>query len=1057
MWFAMLFLDEHLKGFLREVNTVSDKAFTNETDYVHMLLGQLDILHTREPVVISRAKDYINYLKTSPHRKTTLESFLHEFGLNTEEGIAIMCLAEALLRIPDNHTQDLLIRDSLKDTHFESHIRKGSFNIINTASMGLVLSGKVLNLGHTGKPSKYQPPLQHLLKKMGEPVVRKALIKAMQMMGSHFVLGETIDLALLNAHKYEKLGFSFSFDMLGEGARSSKQAWDYFEQYLGVISAIGKTVETHLPLFRRKGISVKLSALHPRFELLHLNELQTELLPKLRDIASHVIEHNISMTIDAEESYRLDLTLILYEMLMQDTKFRSYEGIGLAVQAYQKRAWGVLDSLIDLSQNYHHLIPVRLVKGAYWDSEIKRAQMLGLDSYPVFTKKIHTDISYLACAKKAFDHPKHIYPQFATHNANTVTAILEMATHKNYEFQRLHGMGELLYEHLYSDLREIPHCRIYAPVGEYRDLLPYLIRRLLENGSSTSFVHQLGDQTIGSEQLTQSPLSEAKKSHCQTTMPMPRDIFTSSYARPNSQGIDIGNMAQCRHVYKGIQPKFTKVWKAMPLIGNEILPLSQGEIRFQPANHAQQLGTIQWATKELVDTAVTKAHQFFPTWSHTPPAERAVLLQRVAEMIENYRHELLGLLMMEAGKTLQDATSEIREAFDFCQYYSAIIRKNFVNPEKLPGYTGEQNELSLHGRGVFACISPWNFPLAIFVGQITAALGAGNCVIAKPASQTPFIAYTMIKLMHEAGIPKDALHLLPGSGSDIGTPLIEDPRIMGVAFTGSSATAQFINRTLANRTGSIIPFIAETGGQNAMIIDSTALVETAVDDVLLSAFGSAGQRCSALRVLFIQDDIADHFLDLLQGAMMTLHIGQPEHLNTDIGPVIDKAARDKLEAHISFMHEKASFIAAVPLASNLATTGHFVAPHAFLLKDMSLLTEEVFGPILHVIRYKAGTLPTVIDTINKTGYGLTLGVQTRLESTIDYVRKHAHVGNLYINRSMIGAVVGVQPFGGEGLSGTGPKAGGPHYMLRFATERTYTENIAAIGGNIPLMMEVDRS
>jgi RHH-type proline utilization regulon transcriptional repressor/proline dehydrogenase/delta 1-pyrroline-5-carboxylate dehydrogenase len=835
--------------------------------------------------------------------------------------------------------------------------------------------------------------------------------------------------------------------MLGEGARTFTQAEDYFTSYLHAIHALGKTTSKDMPMFDKPSISIKLSALHPRYELTQAKRLIDEMLPKLEALVSQAAEYNLAVTIDAEETSRLDISLQLFEQLLQHPSLKGFGGIGLAVQAYQKRAWYVLDYLHSLAEQCSTRIPVRLVKGAYWDAEIKLAQQLGLPGYPVFTEKHHTDVSYLACAAFLLDRQHSFYPQFATHNAHTVSAILEYAEAKEFEFQKLHGMGEALHDMV---LKENPHvkCRIYAPTGKHKELLPYLIRRMLENGSSTSFIHQLGDETISIRDLIEDPISYTKHQQAKPNpaIALPEAIYHSApacFARKNSTGFDLGNLHQLSQLQNTLESFQSASWNTDTLKG-------ESTTTYRPFDTASAVGQVVHANAEHIEQALTQASTAFKCWSLTSATYRASILEKAADLIEERRDEAIALCIHEAGKTLVDAIAEIREAADFCRYYAALSRMQFSD-FALTGPTGESNIFSLHGRGIFLCISPWNFPMAIFTGQVTAALAAGNCVIAKPAGQTPLIAHFVVKLLHEAGIPNDVLHFMPASGALTGEKLVADTRISGIAFTGSTTTARNINQTLAAREGTIIPFIAETGGQNAMIVDSTALLEAAVDDIILSAFNSAGQRCSALRVLYVQDDIADAMITLLKGAMEALTIGNPAHISTHVGPVIDKPAQEKLLAHISHMHAVGKFIAKAEAPSS---NGFFVAPHAFEIDSIKVLKEEVFGPVLHVIRFASHELDKVIADINSTGYGLTFGVHSRVEERINYLRQHIHAGNMYVNRNMIGAVVGVQPFGGEGLSGTGPKAGGAHYLLRFAHERTFTNNIAAIGGNITLLTQM---
>jgi RHH-type proline utilization regulon transcriptional repressor/proline dehydrogenase/delta 1-pyrroline-5-carboxylate dehydrogenase len=836
----------------------------------------------------------------------------------------------------------------------------------------------------------------------------------MRLMGNHFVLGETIEAALSRARPHSSRHQRYSFDMLGEGARTAEDAVRYFNSYASAIEAIGRTAdERSLP--DRPGISVKLSALHPRFEAVSRERVMAELVPRLIDLARQARAHDLNFTVDAEEADRLELSLDVIAAAFRDPSLAGWEGFGLAIQAYQKRASEVIDYVDSLARGLDRKMMVRLVKGAYWDTEIKRAQERGLDGYPVFTRKAMTDINYVACARRLLALRPRIFPQFATHNALTVATVLELAGNDgSYEFQRLHGMGEALYERLAQDHAGIAY-RTYAPVGSHRDLLAYLVRRLLENGANSSFVAQASDYRVPVASLLQRPADMVAKpqqaSH--PRIPLPRDLFAT--ARKNSHGVEFGERAALDRL---------------------LADISAETIALTP---------IKDATPEQASTAIAAARIGFVSWSRTPAALRAAALEQAAFLLEQRAAHFMALLQREGGKTLDDALSEVREAVDFCRYYAAQGRKLFGTDEAMPGPTGESNTLTLRGRGVFVAISPWNFPLAIFLGQVSAALMAGNAVVAKPAEQTPRIAIDAVRLLHEAGVPAGALHLVIGDGR-IGAALTAHPDIAGVVFTGSTEVARAINRTLAAKDGPIVPLIAETGGINAMIADATALPEQVADDVVTSAFRSAGQRCSALRLLFVQEDVADRMIEMIAGAARELRIGDPSDVATHIGPVIDAEAKERLDAHIARMTKEARLHFA-----GKAPDGTFVAPHIFELRDASQLTEEVFGPILHVVRYRAEHLDRVLQAIERSGFGLTLGIHSRIDDTIEAVIARLSVGNVYVNRNMIGAVVGVQPFGGNGLSGTGPTAGGPHYLARFATEQSVTINTAAAGGNAALL------
>lgn len=1027
-----------MDGFLHDI---SARAFTPEPECVAALLPHTERFQSCSEAIFRRAEGYVRTLRAK-EQKTGIAEFLKEYGLNTKEGVVLMCLAEALLRIPDAITADALIHDKLKNTKWEKHLGRSESLFVNASTWGLMLTGRFVTF--TDVKGSIGALLSQMVARLGEPLVRTALKKTMELMGGQFVLGEDIETALRRAETMMKKGYRFSFDMLGESAHTQAQANHFHDTYRKAIAAIGKKAGVGGLLYERPSVSVKLSALHPRYEWLKQARVMDELLPRVESLAAAARKNNIGLSIDAEETWRLDLMIRFFQALALRPALKEWEGLGFVLQAYHRRARSVVDFLASLAEERGTCIPIRLVKGAYWDSEIKRAQQLGLPDYPVFTRKSHTDVSYLACAARILEHPGKLYPQFASHNALTVAAILETAKGINYEFQRLHGMGEEFYDLV---IRE-KTCRVYAPVGGHRELLPYLIRRLLENSANTSFLHQLIDEEQPVRLLLRDPVKRVQQTQGvgHPDLPEPRKLYTN---RKNSEGFDLGCASHIETLRNGVKRYTQRTWQAAPIVNGR---MQKGEARpvFSPADTREIVGSSICAKTKQVDTALQCAAEFFPVWNNTEAAIRAALLEKCADTLEENRDELITLCLREAGKTLSDAIAEVREAADFCRYYALEARRLFATPQTLPGYTGERNELSLHGRGVFACISPWNFPLAIFTGQVAAALAAGNTVVAKPAEQTALIACRAIQFIHKAGIPREAIHLLPGNGS-IGAALVGDKRIAGVAFTGSTETARLINQALAARDGAIVPFIAETGGQNCMIVDSTALPEQATDDIVLSAFGSAGQRCSALRILCVQEEIAENLLSLLKGAMRELKIGNPLDFTTDIGPVIDAEAKTALENHIQKMSRNAMLIAKSALDPAIEKQGHFVAPHAFEIKDMRVLEREIFGPILHVIRYKANQLDETIDAVNKTGYGLTFAIHSRITERVEYVRQRIHAGNFYVNRSMTGAVVGVQPFGGEGLSGTGPKAGGPHYLQRFAVERTFTDNTAAIGGNIELL------
>ncbi len=964
-------------------------------------------LNAEQEVRIDRtATRLIEAIRTNDDPLGGVEDMLREFALSTKEGLALMVLAEALLRVPDARTADQFIEDKLGQGDFIRHETKSSAFLVNASAWALGMSARVIQPGETP-----QGTIGRLTKRLGAPAVRAATRQAMRLMGSHFVLGETIEAALARAHSVQAQ--RYSFDMLGEGARTEDDAERYFNSYARAIQAIGRSADSR-PLPDRPGISVKLSALHPRFEAVSASRVMTELVPRLIDLAQRAMAYNLNFTVDAEEADRLELSLDVIAAAFAERSLAGWDGFGLAIQAYQKRAGEVIDYVDRLAQSLNRRMMVRLVKGAYWDTEIKRAQERGLDGYPVFTRKAMTDLNYVACARKLLGLRPRIFPQFATHNALTVATILELADGGGFEFQRLHGMGEALYAQLGEDRPDIAH-RTYAPVGSHRDLLAYLVRRLLENGANSSFVALAADEAVPVTALLQRPadlVGAANNAH-HPNIPLPVDLYQPQ--RKNSRGIEFGERAALNKLVSAIAAQ-------------------------QPTS-----GGITEATPDTANAAIAAARDSFRNWSRTPASRRAEILEQAAGLLEQRSAHFIALLQREGGKTLDDALSEVREAVDFCRYYAAQGRKLFGTDEAMPGPTGESNVLTLRGRGVFVAISPWNFPLAIFLGQVTAALMAGNAVVAKPAEQTPLIAAEAIRLLHEAGVPASALHLVQGDGR-IGAALVEHPYIAGVVFTGSTEVARSINRMLAGKDGPIVPLIAETGGINAMIVDATALPEQVADDVVMSAFRSAGQRCSALRLLFVQDDVADRMIEMIAGAARELRLGDPTDPATHIGPVIDAEAKARLDAHIARMKQEVR----VHFAGR-APEGNFVAPHIFELSDAGELKEEVFGPVLHVVRYRADKLGEVLRSIERSGYGLTLGIHSRIDDTVELVIERLQVGNIYVNRNMIGAVVGVQPFGGHGLSGTGPKAGGPHYLARFATEQTVTINTAAAGGNAALM------
>jgi RHH-type transcriptional regulator, proline utilization regulon repressor / proline dehydrogenase / delta 1-pyrroline-5-carboxylate dehydrogenase len=970
---------------------------------------------------------------------------MREYDLSSEEGVLLMCVAEALLRIPDATTADRLIRDKLGDADWESHIGKSDSLFVNASTWGLMLTGKLISLAEETKRN-FIGALKRLVGRSGEPVVRLAVRQAMRIMGHQFVMGRTIAEALDRAKEKENRRYRYSYDMLGEAALTQADAERYFKAYQDAIRAIG--ARGPFPdLVAAPSISVKLSALHPRYEIAKRARVLAELVPKVLALAQLAKQVGIPMTVDAEEADRLQLSLEVMRDVFVHPSLAGWHGFGLAVQAYQKRALPVIDWLAAQAKRAGRRWNVRLVKGAYWDAEVKRAQVDGHAGYPVFTRKPNTDLSYIACAKRLFAHGDAFYPQFATHNAHTIAAIQQLAGHAAYEFQRLHGMGTDLYAEVLDERAGLA-CRVYAPVGSHEDLLPYLVRRLLENGANTSFVNRIVDESVPVDSLVADPADVVRALDTKHHPKIPLPLALYGGHRKNSMGVNFADENELRALAAAINEQ-RGPWRATPLVpgySSKVAP----SVHTNPADRRQVVGEAQQADGAAVEQALRAAVAAQPAWDALPAASRAKILEHTADLLEQRRAEFMALCVREAGKTLGDAIAEVREAADFCRYYAAQGRAQFGRPEVLPGPTGESNEISLHGRGVFVAISPWNFPLAIFMGQVTAALMAGNAVLAKPSEQTSLIGYAAVKLLHEAGVPEAVLQFVPGEGRTVGAALTSDPRVAGVVFTGSTETARTINRSLAARDAAIATLIAETGGQNALIADSSALPEQLVKDAMASAFGSAGQRCSAARILFVQDEIADKVIAMLRGAMDELVVGDPALLSTDVGPVIDEGAKRVLEAHAERMAKEAKLIHCVQLPPG-TEHGTFFAPRAFEIDKLDRLTREVFGPVLHVLRWKASDLDRVIDAINATGYGLTLGIHSRIDSTIERIAKGVKAGNCYVNRNMIGAVVGVQPFGGEGLSGTGPKAGGPHYLPRFATERTLTVNTTAAGGNASLL------
>jgi RHH-type proline utilization regulon transcriptional repressor/proline dehydrogenase/delta 1-pyrroline-5-carboxylate dehydrogenase len=978
-------------------------------------------------MIFKNASKYVQHIRSNM-QDIGMESFLRQYDLDTKEGIAIISLAEALLRIPDNKTIDELIYDKLINSGCSFNNKSGSSKLMKSSAIGLKILKRFINKSN-------------LTSKITAPVIRNSILQSIKLLGNHFILGQTIEQAVHSSKKIAQQGYLFSFDMLGETAATEQQAQIFLNKYLEAINALRAEEQNSKSIYNKPSISIKLSALHPKFTITNRDKVIASLLPKLKLLLEKAEEADISVTFDAEESSKLDLSLEIFSLIITDKDLSNNKGVGIAVQAYQKHAHYIIDYIEGLAQHTGKKIPVRLVKGAYWDSEIKMAQLLGLTQYPVFTKKNHTDISYLACAYKMLEKSDYIYSQFATHNAVTIAELEIAAEGKDFEFQLLYGMGKHIYDQLVGKYK----CRIYAPVGKYKELLPYLLRRLLENAANSSFVKQIADNKIDANNIIKDPLDTIDK---EKSISLPVNLFSD---RENSIGIDFGNRAAVASFLEKIAQFTDKKWSAAPLIGENLIKRSGHEV-YCPYDISKTIGQVTYSNIDEINNCIKIANDAHQAWSNTDVSKRASILNNMANLLEEHKYEAISLCMQEAGKTMLDATNEVREAIDFCRYYAKEAILLMSVPKTLNGPTGETNQLSLHGRGVFVCISPWNFPLAIFLGQITAALVTGNTVIAKPAEQTSLIAFFATELLLKAGIPAGVINLLPGKGNDIGGIILKHPSIAGVVFTGSVFTARKINNILSENLQRIIPFIAETGGQNAMIVDSSALIEQTVNDIILSAFGSAGQRCSALRVLYLQDEIADDLLQILKGAMEILNIGNPENIDTDIGPVINIAAKNILLDHIKHLKINHKLVAPEAEESfNTEKNGYFLNPHLFEINALSDLKDEVFGPILHIIRYKYENIDEVIKQINSTGFGLTLGIQSRINARVEYICKRVNIGNIYVNRTMIGAVVGVQPFGGEGLSGTGPKAGGPNYLLRFTTERTYTENTTAIGGNYTLL------
>jgi RHH-type proline utilization regulon transcriptional repressor/proline dehydrogenase/delta 1-pyrroline-5-carboxylate dehydrogenase len=995
----------------------------NEAQVVEHLLPEAEVSMSARSRAWERARTLVLRIRKEQEGHGGVDALLNEYSLSSEEGVVLMCLAEALLRVPDKSTQDELIRDKLSKGQWSSHLGNSDSLFVNASAWGLMFTGSMVNYANVRKKAQFGL-LKKTLGRMGEPVIRKAMNIAMKIMGKQFVMGETIEDAVKRAQEKEKFGYVYSYDMLGEGARTSADADHYYKAYADAIEVIGKAGAGKGPRLS-PGISVKLSAIHPRYDFLKYGKAKPELCERLKKLCLQAKKHNIGLTVDAEESERLEISLDIIEEVFSDPDLGDWQGFGIAVQSYQKRAIFVIEWIRELTTRVNKKMMVRLVKGAYWDTEIKHTQQGGHDDFPVFTRKASTDVSYHACANRLLAYRDSIYPQFATHNAYTASVIIELAGNdkEGFEFQCLHGMGDTLYDQIVKEQKI--QCRVYAPVGQHEDLLAYLVRRLLENGANSSFVNAIVDDTKQVEELLGDPVEHTQRlvKRVNTQITMPLNMFGES--RANSKGFDVYDINKLSDLSASIGK-----WFAFHTdkLNNSGAAKDASYVVRNPANVSEVVGYHHFDTPEMMLSKLGTAHDAFQKWSNTPVSDRAEILMRSADILERHMDELIGLCIKEAGKITQDSVDEVREAVDFARYYAVEAQK-----------IGADNRLT--SRGVILCISPWNFPLAIFLGQILAALATGNTVVAKPAEQTSLIAARALELLRSVGLPEDVLQLIIATGPEVGDTLLNDERIQGVIFTGSTQTGTLISRALAQRSGVQVPLIAETGGQNCMIVDSSALPEQVVDDVIMSGFRSAGQRCSALRVLFLQDDIADDIIEMIVGAMKELSVGDPKWLSTDLGPVIDAKALKALNDHEAFMQKNGKLIYKCELDKDL--DGTFFAPHLFEIKDLSVLSKEVFGPCVHIVRFKGKEINKVVEQINATGYGLTMGIHTRIEERAYELAQMSGAGNVYINRNMIGAIVGVQPFGGRGLSGTGPKAGGPNYLPRLMMEKSTSDLVDA--------------
>lgn len=991
---------------------VTDAYRRDEIEAVQDMLQRAQMTDEERNAASELARRLVTQVRASRTKASGVDALMHEFSLSSEEGVALMCLAEALLRIPDNATRDRLIADKISEGNWKSHLNNSPSLFVNAAAWGLLITGKLTT---NTSEKNMGSALSRIISKGGAPLIRQGVNYAMRLLGKQFVTGQTIEEALQNGKEREKMGYRFSFDMLGEAAYTEEDANRYYNDYVQAIHAIGKDAAGQ-GVYEGNGISVKLSAIHPRYSRAQHERVMSELLPRLKELFLLGKKYDIGINIDAEEANRLELSLDLMEALVSDPDLAGYKGIGFVVQAYQKRCPFVIDYLIDLARRNNQKLMIRLVKGAYWDSEVKWAQVDGMDGYPTYTRKVHTDISYLACARKLLDAQDAIFPQFATHNAYTLGAIYQMGKGKDFEHQCLHGMGETLYDQVVGPQNLGRRVRVYAPVGTHETLLAYLVRRLLENGANSSFVNQIVDENISIDHLIKSPFDTIAEQgiHLHPALPLPRNLYGKD--RLNSQGVDFSNETVLQNLQEKLNQASSEDFHAASIVNGEARNVGEAQPVRNPADHNDVVGTVSFADAALAQEAIGAAVAALPEWSAKPASERADCLRRFADLLEQHTPALMMLAVREAGKTLNNAVAEVREAVDFCRYYANEAENTLPKDAKAVG--------------AIVAISPWNFPLAIFTGEVVSALAAGNTVIAKPAEQTSLIATYAVSLMHQAGIPTSALQLVLGAG-DVGSALTGDTRIGGVIFTGSTEVARLINKALSKRDDNPI-LIAETGGQNAMIVDSTALPEQVCLDVLNSAFDSAGQRCSALRILCVQEDVADKMVNIIKGAMDELVVGKPTQLTTDIGPVIDAEAQQNLLTHINRMKGVAKAYHEVKTAADVdSNNSTFVRPILFELNNLNELQREVFGPVLHVVRYRASELDQLIDQINAKGYALTSGVHSRIEGTVEHVRDRIEAGNIYVNRNIVGAVVGVQPFGGHGLSGTGPKAGGSFYLQRL--------------------------